>query len=108
MVLRKFDDEILLDLHRQGLTDAQIAEELGVTQSAVNYRREKLGLKNNYRKHPTKIDPETILDLHSQGLTNSEIARKLHVSLPAIIHHTQRLGIQDNYWKQQNPMGAIP
>ena len=103
MALRKIDDRTILDLHRKGLTNSEIAQRLQVTQAAVHYRIEKLGLENNYHKQVQKIDETDILEMHKKGLTNSEIADILGVSPAAITYHSQRLGIQDNYWKQVTP-----
>ena len=74
----KFSDEELLELHQQGLTDREIAQNLGVTQAAVNYRREKLCLKNNYE--PETFSNDELIKLHRQGYTDREISEDLHVT----------------------------
>jgi len=47
---RPFTDQQLIDLHEKGLNDREIAEELGIPKTAINYRRRKLGLKAHDRK----------------------------------------------------------
>jgi len=39
-----FTDQQLIDLHERGLNGREIAEELDVTPSAVNYHKRRLGL----------------------------------------------------------------
>jgi 5-bromo-4-chloroindolyl phosphate hydrolysis protein len=46
-MIYKIKDRDLVSLHDKGLSDKEIAAILGVTQAAINYRRKKLGLKNN-------------------------------------------------------------
>ena len=46
---RLFTDQQLIDLHEKGLNDREIGDRFGVTRSAVNYRRSRLGLESNYK-----------------------------------------------------------
>lgn len=96
--MRKFSDEELLELHRKGLTDKQIAEELDVTQAAVNYRREKLGLDNNYT--PNSFSDDELIMLYTQGLTDREISEALGVTQAAINYRRGRLGLRSNYVRE--------
>ena len=50
---RRFTDQQLINLHRKGLTDAEIAETLSAIQSTVGGRRRRLGLKLN--RHKPKV-----------------------------------------------------
>ncbi|MBU7016488.1 MAG: hypothetical protein HXS44_03190 [Theionarchaea archaeon] len=93
--MRKFSDEALLELYRKGLTDKQISEVLDVTQAAVNYRREKLGLTNNYERK-TFTDDELVA-LYSQGFTDREISEELGVTQAAINYRRGRLALKSNY-----------
>jgi len=53
--MMKFTDEQLTKLYERGLNDTQIARKLGVTPSAVSYRRRKLGLSARvWRPSPTR------------------------------------------------------
>jgi len=46
---RKFTDQQFMELYRQGLSDYEIAEKLGVHRETVQRRRQrKLGLPSNY------------------------------------------------------------
>jgi DNA-binding NarL/FixJ family response regulator len=47
MTKTKLSDHELLELYQQGLINKEIADRMGVAQSSVHYRLEKLGLKNN-------------------------------------------------------------
>lgn len=97
--MRKFSDEELLELHQAGLTDRQISERFHVTQGAVNYRREKLGLTNNFERD-TFTDAE-LLDLHRQGLTDREIGEALGFTQAAINYRRARLGLESNYIREK-------
>jgi len=66
--MNKFSDEELLELYGQGLTNREIAHELNVSQAAVHYRLEKLGLANNCRSDQD-ADPEQV---KMQKVTNSD------------------------------------
>ncbi|MBU6996463.1 MAG: hypothetical protein HXS41_07690 [Theionarchaea archaeon] len=94
-VMRKFSDEELLEFHRKGLTDREISEKLGVTQAAVNYRREKLGLENNYK--PITFSDQQLLTLYNQGLNDREISETLGVTQAAVNYRRGRLGLASNY-----------
>lgn len=103
--MRKFKDAQLRELHSMGLTDREIAIKLNVTQAAINYRREKLGLKNNYIKH--KFSDDDILKLHSKGLTDKEIAEKLNVTSAAVNYRRGRLELKSNYAQPQQVMAMV-
>jgi len=95
----KFSDTALLDLYKKGLTDRDIGLELGVSQSAVNYRREKLGLPSNYINE--KISNEDITSLNEKGYTDKEISKMLGVSQSSINYRRQKLGLASNYKKDK-------
>ncbi len=92
----KITDEEIIELHSRGLTDREIAEELEVSQSSVNYRRKRLGLENNYHKKEKKFDRETFLELYHQGYTDKEIAREMGLTPPAIHYRRTSLGLKSN------------
>ena len=96
MVFTKFSDGLLLELYHQGLTNKEIAHRLEVTQAAVHYRIEKLGLTNNC--HPLqKTDPQQVEVLHGLGVTNIGIALLLKTNVQTVSHHLTEMGLQDNY-----------
>lgn len=47
IVSQKIKDEQIIELYNTGLSNREIAEILKVTQSAINYRMQRLELKNN-------------------------------------------------------------
>jgi predicted transcriptional regulator len=97
--MQKFSDEELIDLHQKGLTDREISEKLGVTQGAVNYRREKLRLKNNYT--PETFSNNDLLKLYHQGLSDREIGKALGVTQAAVNYRRGRLGLKSNYIREK-------
>jgi DNA-binding NarL/FixJ family response regulator len=93
----KFSDKKLLELYRQGLTDKEIADELGVTQPAVRYRLQKLGLINNCHEKECTT-PQQVKILHSLGLTSVGIALILQTNVQTVSKLLKQLGLKDNYW----------
>ena len=98
MVQEKISDEDLLGLYWQGLTNREIALKLGVTQAAVYYRLERLGLANNCHKEQV-VDPEKVEVLHGMGLTTLGIALLLKTSIQTVADHLKVLGLEDNYYQ---------
>jgi DNA-binding CsgD family transcriptional regulator len=98
MGLPRIPDQELLELYRQGLTNRQIADKLQVTQPAVHYRLQKLGLPNNYHKEQD-VNPEQIKMLHETGLTSVGIALLLETSVPIILQHLKAMKLKDNYYR---------
>jgi DNA-binding NarL/FixJ family response regulator len=94
----KFSDRKLLELYRQGLTNKEIADRLGVTQASVHYRLQRLGFLNNYRTEDPVV-PEEVKSLHNMGLTNVGIALLLQTNVQTISQHLKELGLQDNYYR---------
>jgi DNA-binding NarL/FixJ family response regulator len=94
----KFSDGKLLELYRQGLTNKEIADRLGVTQASVHYRLQKLGFLNNYRTEES-VTPEQVKILHHMGLTSVGIALLLQTNVQTISQHLKELGLQDNYYR---------
>jgi len=96
MTYTKFSDVVLLELYHQGLTNREIAHRLQVTQPAVHYRIEKLGLINNCHSSED-IDPKKVKILHGLGLTGVGIALLLKTNVQTVSHYLKELGLQDNY-----------
>ena len=98
MVQNKISDQVLLELYHQGLTNRQIADRLEVSQAAVHYRLQKLGLPNNCSKEQA-ADPEKIKILHEMGITSVGIALLLQTSVLEILQHMKEMKLRDNYYK---------
>jgi len=93
--MSKIGDEKIIELHKKGLTDREIGGVLGVSQSSVNYRRQRLGLENNYHKKK-KFDEDKFLELYNSGYTDREIAEKMNFTAPAINYRRAKLGLKSN------------
>jgi DNA-binding NarL/FixJ family response regulator len=91
----KIREDDLLRLYHKGHTDREIAEELCVSQSAVNYRREKLGLPSNI--HANTDTDDTIASMNAHGLTDKEIAEKLGITQSTVNYRRIRMGLASNY-----------
>jgi orotate phosphoribosyltransferase-like protein len=98
MLVPKISDADLLRLHSQNLTNRQIADRLQVSQPAVHYRLQKLGLANNcYEDENVTI--ELVEILHEKGLTNLGMALVLKTNVPTVTSCLTSLGLVDNYIK---------
>jgi DNA-binding NarL/FixJ family response regulator len=95
---KKFSDDELLELYRQGLTNRQIADRLQVSQPAVHYRLGRLGLINNCQKSQD-VDVQQVQILHGMGLTNIGIALLLKVSVQSVLQLMKDIGLEDNYYQ---------
>jgi DNA-binding NarL/FixJ family response regulator len=95
---KKFSDDELLELYRQGLTNRQIADNLQVSQPAVHYRLGRLGLINNCQKNQD-VDVQQVQILHGMGLTNIGIALLLKVSVQSVLQLMKDIGLEDNYYQ---------
>jgi predicted transcriptional regulator len=98
MNMRKFSEEEFLELYRQGFTNKEIADRLGVSEPAVYYRLKRLQLANNCHKDQ-QVDPEQVKILHSTGLTTIGIALLLRTNAATISQYLKELGLQDNYYR---------
>jgi predicted transcriptional regulator len=96
MAFTKFSDSVLLELYHQGLTNKEIADRLQVTQPAVHYRIEKLGLTNNCHSLQD-IDCKQVKTLHGLGVTSVGIALLLKTNVQTVSHCLKEMGLQDNY-----------
>ncbi len=95
---KKFSDEELLELYYQGLTNREIADQLRVSQPAVYYRLQGLGLMNNCQRKEV-VDVNQVKILHGMGVTSIGIALLLKVSAHNVQKHLKKLGLEDNYYK---------
>lgn len=68
----KINEERVLELFDQGLSQQKIADELGTSKGGVNNILKKYGKTRSM--NDIKIDVEQVLMLHSEGLSNPEIA----------------------------------
>ncbi|MGC1121306.1 MAG: winged helix-turn-helix transcriptional regulator [Candidatus Methanofastidiosia archaeon] len=94
----KMSDEEVLELYRQGFTNRQIADRLGVTQPAVHYRLQNLELMNNFH-HCKPADPTQVKILHDMGLTAVGIALLLRTNAKTILQTMKELGLEDNCYR---------
>ena len=93
---KNIPDEKILELYRIGLTNKEIADSLQVTQPAINYRLERLGLINNCHANRVNPDSNQVCILHSMGLTNIGIAYLLHVPVECVNKCITKLELKDN------------
>ncbi len=105
--MRKIAEDELLELYRQGKTNRHIAETLGVTQAAVYYRLQNLGLQNNCHCEPA-ADPGQVRILHGMGVTTIGIAHLLKVNVRAVEQTLKEMGLEDNCLKLREVVEGLP
>ncbi|GAH64349.1 unnamed protein product, partial [marine sediment metagenome] len=95
-----FTDEqltVLTELYEKGLSDPEIAEELGVKRQAVKYRRKRLGLLRS-----RLFTDQELVDLHQEGYNDREMAERLGASEEVVFYHRSRLELEANRYKNQH------
>lgn len=70
---QKIDEERVLQLHSQGMTQQKIADELGSSKGGVNNILKKHNLTESLKSK--MINVEEVLRLHSEGYSNPDIAK---------------------------------
>lgn len=88
-------DEKIIELNLKGLNDTEIGKEVGLSKSAINKRRRRLGLKtlNTSRKRIGKEKEELLKKLWFGPKTQKEISKKLGISMGGIHVLKKRLGL---------------
>lgn len=89
----------LIELKKQGMTDAEVGAKLGRTESAVLTMRHNLkkipryaaDLSQPSNKPLSDIELEKIESMLSEGRSAHEIATELNRSLPAIYKHQRKI-----------------
>ena len=75
-------NELIVTMHHEGLTNREIADRLGVHYNTVAMRLKILGITSRMKRTPAAQIPATddIVNLFNQGLSQSNIAKQLGVS----------------------------
>lgn len=93
----KWDTELGRLLYLDGRSDAQIAEELGVSQTAVmNYRIRHWGKANTQQATPETQPESTPVPVEESPPQNSSAFRKLHPTLSVWQHRMESTA----FWKR--------
>jgi len=82
------------ELHADGLTDREIAVELGVSRQGVWVARTALRLKAHRRWR--RFADAQLRVLHARGLTDGQIGRRLGVTKQTVGKRRQKLGLPPN------------
>lgn len=94
--------ENITELHKEGLTDKEIAERLGVARSRVTYHRQVMKLPVNKKSRkpakPVKTDPwmEKVQSLWEQGYTDKQISETLGLSGIQVRYRREKLSLPIN------------
>ena len=117
MRLRKVDPRDVRRLHEKGLKTTQIARELGVNRTSVNYHRRKMGLPLAKPGRPyTEAEVARLREMAQEGRPVREMAAALSrsytgirrkLSLSGIPYMRQPRGFQ-RYWEDQYMENHVP
>jgi len=91
---RIFTDQQLIELHKQGITDREIAEKLGTFQSTVRTHRIRIGLKAHSRR--LLFTDQQLIELYEKGLNDLEIGEMLGTAQSTVRKHRNRIGLETN------------
>jgi len=95
-------DEMIRDLHSQGLFFKQIAGRVGMTAKATGFRAGQLGLK----PHRREVCPDELRKLHADGLTYQQIADQLGITVASVRHRMTALGLSRRQLSRWSPEDA--
>lgn len=89
------DKQRLVELHKEGKTDAEIASIMNVSRQLVQFHRNKLGLSSNFSYSSfRKMNYEEAERLVKEGKTDKEIAELLGVKEISVYFFRKRNNIQ--------------
>lgn len=92
---RRIDPERVRELAAKGMTDPEIAKEVGCTRSNVNYTRRRHGITSQSWKSLARgrANPDAIRGLVRQGMIYSQIAAELGVHWGTVARACAKHGI---------------
>lgn len=93
---KNVDAERLLTLYRSGMSQKEIAAELGIAHTTVRYWLKKTGETIRDRKRISKSDLIKICKLYDDGWSAKRIARELGFSDVAIVKRLREMGVEIN------------
>jgi DNA-binding Lrp family transcriptional regulator len=103
----KFTDKELLDLEEENFSVQEIAEKLLVSESAIQRRRKKLGLKKNIVGPKCKVDKNEIKRLYlEENLGYALIADRVGLAQRTVAHHLR--DVPKNSDAKNYKTGPIP
>ena len=85
-------DEQFFNLYNQGLTDLQISQKSGTSESSVRRRRKKFNLPINKSISDARNKLNTsFLDLYKKGYTDVQIAKELNIASTTVNNYRLKL-----------------
>lgn len=99
---KKFIDEKVIELWRQGLYDTEIAKALDTTSSRVSRIRSKYNLAVNYAPRYKKLDTKKLFELWESGKKDGEIAEVLGCHHTTVRRTRDRLGLPSQCRRNKN------
>ena len=87
----KIDPERLRILYKRGASDADIAEEFGVTVPAIEYQRRKFGCIKQ-RSSAKEVDIDKFHAMYNDGATDTTLAKEFEIPLWRVHNIRQLFG----------------
>ena len=84
--------EKIEELHALGMTDAEIARDIGRAAKTIRYNRNALGLPGNKVRPSSKYE-DRLRELAASGMSKAEAARDLGIAPSAVFKIAEKLGI---------------
>lgn len=100
-ITESIDKAKLVELHKQGLNDVEIAKVLGCSKEGVRHARVRLGLESNVRRALREKDAAW-MEIYRQGLSDAEMAAQLGVSVMSVVKWRLRQGLPPNKSKRKS------
>lgn len=100
---KEIDLNKMKSLYNQGLSDYEIAKELGCKRELVKSRRKELGLQANYWKSPIWIHADEIKQLFAEGKSSAEISKIYKVSVTTLAKFKKQFNIKGAFDMKMSP-----
>lgn len=104
--MTKITKEKLVQLQRKYNSDVQIAQQLGVSSSAVSLARKRYGIPSPYNINRPRIKKDQLLALIKQYKTDSEVGKQLGITSQAVHQRRVLFGIPSVVAAEQEKLRA--
>lgn len=89
--------DILIKLIDKNYKIKDIAEETGISTSAVKRRLKKYNLKTNHTRTIVPLEKETLIEMINSGLSTYQISKKINKSQTSVRHWLKKYNLETNY-----------
>ena len=97
----EYDETLIRKLHEEGMSNVDIAKQIGCVKSTITYILKKQGVGNSMKDIMTNKDE--VYRLHSEGYSNNEIANIMDKDRSNIYDIIKNAGLVANKSKTPKP-----